>query len=175
MLLVTSELCLKLLLPRIMAMQIFLTIFSGAAVFVLGQIMLKMIIEPAQELKKTIARVKMEIHRLNFEIHNFTVIDTNSKVETINTLKNLSAELLANNELILCYWIASRIFKIPNKKRINEASLNLIHIINAMSLPPESQTAQILVDKIPHYIDQIKENLNFLLITGYEELKKEDI
>ena len=44
-------------------MQVFLTIFSGVFVFVIGQIFLKLVIEPVQVLKTTISKVAYLLNR----------------------------------------------------------------------------------------------------------------
>jgi len=154
-------------------MQTFLTIFSGVIIFVVGQITVKMVIEPVQEMKKTIEKIKTEVHRNSFEIHNCSVIGESSKKETIDILRNLSAELIAHIELVSFYKISSSIFNLPDKIKITNAFQNLISIANLMNIPTHTKTADHAYELILKNIEELKINLNISLVTGYEmESKK---
>lgn len=51
-------------------MSIFATIVAGVTVFVLGQILLKLVIEPIQKLREAIAEVAFRLANDHAVIHN---------------------------------------------------------------------------------------------------------
>lgn len=152
--------------------NLFLTIVTGVTIFVTGQILVKMFIEPVQEMKKTIAKIKMELHRCSFQIFHSSVIETSEKKETIYILRSLSAELVAHIELVSCYKITSKLFNLPNKTKVIDASKNLIAITNWVVIPEHTQTGEKAFDYILKNIEELKNNLNIYLETGYEHETK---
>ncbi len=111
---------------------IFTTIISGVTVFVLGQIFLKMVIEPIQNLKATISKVA---HCLNNDYVVFMNADVISKKETQETykkLRNLGAQLYADLHLVPLYRFFRYIFGLPSFNNLVEASDKLFGISNKM-------------------------------------------
>lgn len=111
---------------------VFFTVLSGALTYVLGQLALKLIIEPVQELRKTVGRIAHAlIHRANV-IHNPGIPSPEIMDETMTQLRTLSSELQSHLYLIPRYSVTARLFRLPTLKQITEASTALIGLSNSV-------------------------------------------
>jgi hypothetical protein len=101
-----------------------LTTLGGVIIFVLGQLILKLVIEPVQELKKSLGLVS---YILLF--HQEKIISGMVDSEIANEIKAISAEIVSKSAVVIEYWIFLKIFKLPSKSSIILASqeLNTIH------------------------------------------------
>jgi hypothetical protein len=120
-------------------MSIFLTIISGFTVFVLGQVFLKLIIEPVQELKKTISNVRFNVIKSAHITFNSNSVDAESLKEVFNEFRSLSADLHAKVYLVPLYDFWRIIFFLPSRKNIGAASTNLIAISNWINISDHKQ------------------------------------
>lgn len=107
---------------------IFLTVLSGTATYVSGQIAVKLIIDPVQEFKKTIGQIS---HSL---IEHANVIanpqDEDKKNKTSQHLRNLSSQLQAHLYIVPLYCGTACIFRLPKKHNVVEASKLLLNLSN---------------------------------------------
>ena len=90
-----------------------LTILSAVLIFSLTQILLKLVIEPSQQLKISIALAGNTLLRHQAELTN-AACDT----EIANKLKDHAAEILSKSSIISWYWLARLLFGIPSKENI---------------------------------------------------------
>jgi hypothetical protein len=114
---------------------VFLTIFSGVLTFVIGQVFVKLVIEPVHELKKTLGQISHALIEhanviANPGVPSKEVIDQASK-----QLRGLSSQLHAHLYLVPLYVVTARIFFLPSKQNVREASTNLIGLSNSLSQP----------------------------------------
>ncbi len=111
-------------------LQIFLTILAGAGTFVLGQIIMKLIIDPVQIFKSTIADIS-NILILHSNIYsNPRPAGDEAQSKMSQEMRNLSSKLQSDMHLIPCYKITSRIFGLPTIEDVVIASKKLIFIHN---------------------------------------------
>ncbi|SDW31447.1 hypothetical protein [Nitrosomonas oligotropha] len=111
-------------------MEIFLTILAGAGTFVLGQIIMKLVIDPVQSLKIAIAEVANKlILSANIYANPRPASDEKQK-EMSQEMRILSSKLQSNMHLIPCYDYTAKIFGLPKKEQIAIASNGLIFIHN---------------------------------------------
>ena len=111
-------------------MQIFLTILAGAGTFVLGQIIIKLVIDPVQSFKTTIADIS-NILILYANIYaNPKPIGDELQGEMSQEMRRLSSNLQSNMHLIPAYKISACIFGLPSIENVISASKNLIFIHN---------------------------------------------
>jgi len=103
-------------------MTIFATIVAGVAVFVLGQILLKLVIEPIQKMRKTIALVAFHLANDHSTIHNAEIVEKEQAKEVSKNLKNISAHLISHKQLIPFYSSLSKLFSLPNVENIEKAA-----------------------------------------------------
>lgn len=105
-------------------MEIFSTIVAGVLVFVVSQFILKIVLEPSIELKRTIGELANELLSQQAKITN-----NNDPCGTISSdLKKFSARLLSGTFVLPAYSFFNGIFNLPSKGRIREAcqQINLI-------------------------------------------------
>ncbi len=118
-----------------------LTILAGVSVFVIGQFILKLVLEPIVEFKKVLGEISSLFLREQASIKN-----ANPSEDTVAELKRLSSMLLAMKQAIPCYSFLRYIFGLPSVDNLilGSHSLNLIsyHLIpGARNLEPSHKHA----------------------------------
>ena len=108
------------------------TVLVGVSVFVLGQIFLKSMIEPVQELQKVISEVLFFLMKDNATIHNADKVEKVEVLAAGRNLERLGASLFANQQLIPFYCLARRFWGLPEREDIERASKRLRLISNSM-------------------------------------------
>ena len=113
-------------------MSLFTTILAGVTVFVLGQIFLRWVIEPIQELRKLKGEILFLLANDHQAIHNANAIDENEALKVVDTLYRLGASLHATLHLIPLYSYIRKVFFLPEVENIKFASKRLRLIANSM-------------------------------------------
>jgi len=113
-------------------MTVFLPIFSGVVIFVLGQFLLKLLVEPVQEFKKTIADVALALIQYSNVYANPGVAGNEVEKRSSEELRRLSSRLNAQMYLIPCYRITANIFGLPSRDKVVDATSNLIGLSNGV-------------------------------------------
>jgi hypothetical protein len=100
-----------------------LTVLGGVFIFVLGQIVLKLVIDPAQELKRTLGGTS---HSLL--LHQAQLTNASFDKDIAAEIKLKSAEIVSKSHTVLWYALVRIVFGLPSKKNILSVSrqLNLI-------------------------------------------------
>ncbi len=122
------------------------TVLTGLIVFVLGQFILKFIIEPMQDLKKTIGEIR---YSLSFHARPiFTPITKEALSDQAeNDLRRLSCTLNSKVETIPCYRFFSAVGCVLPKKNILTSASHLMALSNSVHKPDRTEN-QKLVDNI---------------------------
>src|SRR2546427_2994630 len=113
-------------------MTVFTTIVAGITVFVLGQILLKLVIEPIQKLREAIAEVAFYLANDHDVIHNAETVEKERAQTVSSNLKQLGARLVSSQQLIPFYSFLRKLFSLPDKANIEKASQRLFQIPNHM-------------------------------------------
>lgn len=108
-----------------MTESVFFTIFTGVSIYVLGQIIVKLVIDPVHELKKTIGQISHSMIMYRNVISNVEVTNDNLKREASDCLQELSALLQSHLKLIPIYDSSRRIFFSPRKGKFMKHPLRL--------------------------------------------------
>lgn len=116
----------------LMILSVFLTIFSGVAVFVIGQIALKLFIDPIHDFKKVIGEISNCLINNAGNYSEPEKLSVEKQGEVAKALLGLSAKLSAQVSIIPLYSKLSRIYSCPSIDNVVVASKNLIGISNAM-------------------------------------------
>jgi hypothetical protein len=120
-----------------MDFTVFITVLSGVLTFVLGQMILKLVIEPVQECKKTIGKIAHTlIMRANL-IANPGVGDKDVINSTSTELRALSSDLHSHLRLVPFYRQSARLFGLPTQQQMAQASSSLIGLSNGLSTVTE--------------------------------------
>lgn len=112
-------------------MQILLTVLAGVFVFVLSQYFLKFILEPFKELKMIISKVGFSITYFADVYSNLNVVSKEDRLEMRNEIRKLAALLNAEVNSIILYSLFNKVFYLPSRKDIIEATSDLIGLSNA--------------------------------------------
>lgn len=99
------------------------TVFGGVLIFIFSQAVLKLVIEPVQQLKAAIGQTANTLLRYQAKISNAIPDD-----EVAATIKGHAADLMAKAAIISGYGFARWVFGLPTKVNIQRAAqeLNLI-------------------------------------------------
>ena len=150
-------------------MNLVLAFFVGVATFAISQYILKLIIEPITNLKKTICGISHTLLLYREEITN--AIRNESLSDKISTL---SASLRSGIHLIPFYSTLekSRIFHLPNKENITTAcqQLNLLFYATRLKHDDAFKRGDI-VNRNLNCLDQLSKLLN-IEVTYTEDKKK---
>lgn len=112
-------------------MQIFLTILAGAGTFVLGQIIMKLVIDPVQSFKSTIADISNALILHSNIYANPKPAGDEPQSKMSQEMRILSSKLQSNMHLVPNYKLTARIFGLPTIENVVSASKNLIFIHNS--------------------------------------------
>ncbi len=109
---------------------VFQTVFSGVLIFVVGQIIVRFLIDPIQEFKKTIGKISYE---LKFYANVYTAIDIAPETfwDLSKILRELASELEANYNAIPIRDLISFFSLIPSTNKLKEVSKLLITLSNS--------------------------------------------
>ena len=101
----------------------------GVVVFLIGQYLLKMVIEPIQAFRAALARLSNTILRHQAKITNATVDD-----ELSGKLSDHSAEIVSAAATIMFYRAARLFFRLPKKTGVTLAARSLNHIAYSLNV-----------------------------------------
>jgi hypothetical protein len=111
---------------------VFLTVFSGTVTYVAGQLALKMVVEPVQDLKKTIGVISHSLIERANVIYNPGLSTNDVNGETSRELRKLASRLRSHLYLIPSYSVMAGIFRLPLPIEILTASKSLIGLSNGV-------------------------------------------
>ena len=144
--------------------SLMLTILAGVSVFVIGQFLLKLILEPIVTFKNKIGELSALFLREQAKITN-----AQASEETQQEIRRMSSSILAHKQAIPFYGFFAFILRLPSTENIISScrSLNWIahHVVkDAPRIPPRND--------IPLEIYKEMKNINEKLkvIVSYSEL-----
>ncbi|MCW2478136.1 hypothetical protein [Candidatus Symbiopectobacterium sp. NZEC135] len=111
-------------------MSVFLTVLSGVLVYVLGQLVLKLLIDPVNELKKTISKISYDLVFYADVLANPKPKGDERMDKATRIMREHSSLLHANAYLIPCYEYTRLVFGLPKEEKIIAATENLIGLSN---------------------------------------------
>lgn len=110
----------------------FLTIISGVIIFILGQLALKLLIEPIQEFRKTVADIAHALIEYANIYANPGVVGNELENKASEELRKLSSRLNAQMYLIPFYHLMAKIFRLPSREKLVDAATDLIGLSNGL-------------------------------------------
>lgn len=111
-------------------MEFISVVLAGVLIFVLGQLILKVFIEPVQQFKKTMAEIAHTSVRYSYAIHGADSLPEELRDEVSDKLRHLSGQLYADMELIplFPYPVLRWIFQLPHRAQVYKTAQNLIAV-----------------------------------------------
>jgi hypothetical protein len=113
-------------------MSIFLTIISGVLVYVLGQTIVKLPIDPVQEMKRTTGTISHSLNEYANVIANPGVPTEEVMNLTSQHLRKLSAQLESHLYLVPFYRETAAVFGLPTHAEVLTATKNLRGLSNSV-------------------------------------------
>lgn len=113
-------------------MTVFLTVLSGVITFVLGQLVIKLLVDPVHDFRKTVADIALALIEYANIYANPGVAGSEIEKKVSEELRRLSSRLNAQMYLIPCYPITAKIFGLPSRKTVVDAASNLIGLSNGV-------------------------------------------
>lgn len=113
-------------------LAIFGTVLAGVTVFVFGQIILKLFIDPVQQFKRTLGEITHALEYYADVFSNPGVGTPERQHEANRKLRSLSAQLSADLRVIPFYSVAWRLFFLPSPAATIRARQNLIGLSNGV-------------------------------------------
>jgi hypothetical protein len=113
-------------------MTVFLTVFSGVITFVLGQLAIKLLVDPVHDFRKTVADIALALIEYANVYANPGVDGSEIEKKVSEELRRLSSRLNAQMYLILCYPITAKILGLPSRKKVVDSAINLIGLSNGV-------------------------------------------
>ncbi|MFZ2160808.1 MAG: hypothetical protein WAW02_01195 [Sideroxyarcus sp.] len=120
-------------------MEMFSTIVAGAGTFVLGQIVLKLLIDPVQSFKATVAEIANKLIFYANIYANPKPLGDEKQTAMSEDFRVLSSKLQSHMHQIPAYNISRCIFGLPSKKQVATASSKLIFLHNGHDGALENQ------------------------------------
>lgn len=128
---------------------VFYIIIAGVIIYVLGEIIVKIVIDPVQELKRVIAEIAFKLIHYShvFKLASFEEPAGEAAGETINQKKleeaaeeyrRLASMLNAGYRLVPFYPIAKFLFFLPKEADIIEARNALLEMSEEIFAAPKS-------------------------------------
>jgi hypothetical protein len=111
---------------------VFLTVISGVLTYVLGQLVLKLVIEPVHDLRKTIGLISHALIERANVIQNPGVPSDEVMNATSQELRRLSSQLQSHLYLVPKYTITARVFQLPSRQSLLDASGAMIGLSNSV-------------------------------------------
>jgi hypothetical protein len=139
---------------------VFNTVFAGVTVFVIGQIIIKFILEPILDFKSLLGKITQVFLRNQGQI-----LTANADKEIQNSIFILASELLQKRQSVMCYKSLHRIYGLPSYSNVLEAAKLLNFIGNTVS--PEKSASDDGLIKIFESMKEIDELLK--INTGYNK------
>lgn len=144
-----------------MNFTVFFTVLSGVITFVIGQLIVKLLLDPVQDMKKTIGQVSHTLVERANVIANPGVPTKEVMDETSDSLRRLSSQLHAHLYLIPSYGMTSKIFCLPSKEKLLTASSALIGLSNSVY-----RTDHTIYEVNAKRVEQVCDSLGIYLSEG---------
>ena len=111
---------------------VFLTVISGVITYVLGQLAVKLVIDPVQETKKTIGQIALALIERANVVANPGVSERVVIDETAKHFRQLSSQLQSHLYLVPCYKVTAMIFRLPAVENVLKSTSYLIGLSNSL-------------------------------------------
>ena len=110
----------------------FETILAGVTVFVLGQVLLKMVIDPVQKLKATLGEIAHALVYFASAYGNPGMVPAERASEAYEKLRALSSQLASDLRVIPAFRVTRLVFFLPSRDQLVSAQRELIRLSNGV-------------------------------------------
>jgi hypothetical protein len=121
-----------------MNLTVFFTVFAGVLTYVAGQLIVKLVIEPVQDARRTIGQISHALIERANVIHNPGAPSAEVMTETSRELRKLSSQLQAHLYLVPAYKATATLFRLPSRPKLLKAASHLIGLSNSLHRATDS-------------------------------------
>jgi hypothetical protein len=111
---------------------VFFTVFLGFVTFVLGQVVVKLVIDPVQEMNKTVGKIAHSLTYFADVTGNPGVQAAEVNLNASKELRRLSADLESHLYSVPAYSRTAVVFHLPGQKAVLDVCRNLIGLSNSV-------------------------------------------
>lgn len=111
-------------------MTVFLTVLSGVITYILGQFVLKIILEPAQDMRRTVGEISHVLIDYAYIIFNPGTPEEQTIHDASGHLRSLGSKLRSHLYLVPYYKHTAKLFGLPSLEEVDIASKALVGISN---------------------------------------------
>lgn len=144
-----------------MDFTVFFTVLSGVITFVIGQLVVKLLLDPVQDMRKTIGLVSHTLVERANVIANPGVPEKEVMDSASDELRRLSSQLHAHLYLVPCYDTTARVFRLPSKEKLLAASTALIGLSNSVYRADDR-----VYESNAKRVEQVSDSLGIYLAEG---------
>ena len=120
----------------------FKTIISGVFIFVIGQFILKLALDPIVSLKNVFGEISALFLREQSKITN-----AHGTIEIQNEIQHLSASILAHKQAIPYYKIFALLLRLPNEEALLKAC-GALNVVSYQIVKPEEDPYKKIIDSM---------------------------
>jgi uncharacterized membrane protein YgaE (UPF0421/DUF939 family) len=143
--------------------SVFLTVVTGVLVFVLGQFIIKLILEPLTEYRKNLGLLSSHLLKeLNVILHG------DASEEITEELRRLSAMVLSSSYVVPLYSLFASILSLPSKEKLIEATRSLNVIISDLTFQNNPKEFKDTKNQRYERLKTIEDNLKIKVTYGYD-------
>jgi len=139
---------------------VFVTVLSGVLTYVVGQLVVKLLIDPVQAMNKTIGQVAHSLTFLANVTGNPGLQSQEIGREASKQLRQLSSELESHLYLVPKYRQTAWLFRLPNQKEVLKSRDYLIGLSN--SVEPKDPRGT-LADANAKRVESIRDSLGLYM------------
>jgi hypothetical protein len=99
---------------------------------VLGQLIIKLLVDPVHDFRRTVADIALALIEYANVYANPGVAGSEVEKKVSEELRRLSSRLNSQMYLIPCYRITAKIFGLPLREKVVDAASNLIGLSNGV-------------------------------------------
>ena len=140
---------------------VFLTVISGVLTYVLGQLILKLVLDPVQETKRLIGKIAHSLIEHANVIQNPGVPTEEKMKETSEHLRKLSALLEAQLYLVPLYSATAFVFRLPSREHLLSAARSLMGLSNSVFRASEG-----IYKQNSRRVENICDSLDIFMVDG---------
>jgi len=135
--------------------SVFQTIFAGVTVFVLGQFIIKLILEPLVKFREGLGEVSALFLR-----HQAKITNANGDDEISRLIKEAGSQLIARKQAIPLYWAVRQIFWLPSGQELLRGCRGMNFIATTCSLVEKPANA---AQQITQEMTQVEKSLGIVI------------
>lgn len=115
-----------------MDLTVLVTVISGVLTYVFGQLVVKLVIEPVQDLKRTIGQIAYALIEDRAVIANPGFVNGELLGTVSRRLRQLASQLQSHIYLVPRYNVTATVFGLPRPASLLKAATHLIGLSNSL-------------------------------------------